>query len=172
MALDSDAITEVYGTASSLLPAAESFARQVGFDPALAEDTLMEAADRVIDVRRKGTSEIINLPGYLFSTYKRLILLSVRRSHTEKELSNEQLEQISDPSQVAAEVERKILIEEVVRHMDPQSRFIFDCLLLGYSYRDISKKFSQRFGLDIKDNALRSKFSKTVQRLAKQLAIS
>ena len=107
MALDSDAFTEVYGTASSLLPAAQSFARQVGLDPALAEETLMDAADKVVDMKRKGTSEILNLPGYLFSTYKRLILILVRRSRNEEGRSDNLSEGLSDPSQVADAVERK-----------------------------------------------------------------
>lgn len=172
MTPDSDDLTEVYETAQSLLPAAESFAKQVGLDAQQAEETLMQAADNVLKAKGRGI-EILNLPGYLFTAYKRLVLGLVRRNRNEEPLVDGKQEQLSvSAPHIAQDLEKKILVEEIARRMDPQSKFIFEYLLLGYSYHEIAGKFSERFGVDVKDNALRSKFSKTVHRLEKELESS
>jgi DNA-directed RNA polymerase specialized sigma24 family protein len=84
---DSDGLTEVYETARTLLPAAESFAKRGGIDASQAEEILMEAADKVLKGKSRG-SEIRNLPAYLFTSYKRLILNRIRRSRNEVELAD------------------------------------------------------------------------------------
>lgn len=169
---DSDDLTEVYETARTLLPAAESFAKRGGIDAPQAEEILMEAADKVLSAKSRG-NEIQNLPAYLFTSYKRLILNRIRHSRNEVEFADNAQEKALGPSAVVSpDVELGILVEEIARRMDRQSRFIFDHLQLGYSYKEISPKFKKEFGVDVKENALRSKFSKAVDRLVKEFESS
>lgn len=182
MPLSSEEIAEIYERARSLLPAAKAFGRQAKIDPVTAEEILMEAADRVAEALQKGNSEIHNLPAYLFTTYKHLILARVRENQREQSLTvresqsgeeaspNDELELLPDPTDYYQKIETKILVDEIVRHMDEQTRFIFNHLLLDRTYKEIAVEFRKAFNKPIKENALRSKFSKAVDRLTRELS--
>jgi DNA-directed RNA polymerase specialized sigma24 family protein len=90
-----------------------------------AEEILMEAADKVLKPSAK-ESKYENLPAYLFTSYKRLILKRLRRSRNELELDANNQEQMSAPSAVVAQdIELRILVEEIARRMDQQNEIYF-----------------------------------------------
>jgi hypothetical protein len=68
------------------------------------------------------------------------------------------------------DIEAKILIEEVVKRLKEEERFIFNCLAQDYSYREISKLYERQFGIRMEENVLRSKFSKAVKKLAEEIS--
>ena len=169
MSLDAQKASDVYKAARALLPAAKSFSKKRGLDPALAEDFMMEAAYKVVNRKHQEKVKIENLPAYLFTSFKRVVLEEIQKRQRYADLTDEQFESLSDQSATFATIEREILKEEIVRHLNAEARFIFDRLALGYSYKEISEMFSDEFGSSIQENVLRSKFSKAVQRLAKKL---
>lgn len=164
MALSPDEIQEVYEVARSLRPAAESFARRHNLDVIHAEDLLMEAADKVLVVKELRPHTIENLPAYLFTTYKHLLVPFARKAKREHPLGDTEFE-LLNRSDVAEEIEQTILIDEIARNMDAQSRFIFHHRLLGYSYQEIAELYSEEFGVKTQDNVLRSKYNKAINRL-------
>ena len=171
MSLDAQNASDVYEAARTLLPAARSFSKKRGLDPALAEDFLMEAAYNVVNRKLQDKVKIENLPAYLFTAFKRVVLEEIRKKQRYADLTGEQFESISDQQAAVAKIEREILKEEIARHLHAEARFIFDRVVLGYSYKEISSMFSDEFGSRIQENVLRSKFSKALQRLAKELRV-
>lgn len=165
MSLDPD---KVYETARSLVPAAISFLRKKGVDPTQAEDFVMEAAQNLLDRESPLDTDIENLPAYLFTSFKHLALDELRKTQRYVDLTEEQMGSLSD-RQTAIRIEEEILREEIVRQLNAEARFIFNCLALGYSFKEISGLFSQQFGSEVAENALRSKYSKALQRAAKKL---
>lgn len=176
MDLSPEQSTEVYNVARSLLPAAKSYAKRysqnyAGGDSAEAEDILMEATHKVIENLQNKSTNIDNLPAYLFGTYKYLLLARFKRSHREQSLNDEQLETItSGNTDIYQELEQKILIEEIAARFDPRARFIFDHLVRDYSYEEIAEKYSEKFKTPIKPNALRSLYSKAIRKITEQLS--
>lgn len=173
VALSPDEIQEVYEVAHSLRPAAESFARRYNLDPTSTEELLMEAADKVRVVKEKAAEErrpdkIDHLPAYLFTTYKHLLTSFARRTKKEESLSDAEFE-LPNRYDAAEEIEQTILVDEIARYMDAQSRFIFYHRLLGYSYKEIAELYSEEFGVSTQDNVLRSKYNKTINRLLTEL---
>ena len=168
MALSPDEIQEVYEVARSLRPAAESFARRYNLDVMSVEELLMEAADKVLIVKELRPHTIENLPAYLFTAYKHLLVPFARKTKKEQPLSDAEFE-LPNRYDVAEEIERTILIDEIARNMDAQSQFIFHHRLLGYSYKEIAELYSEEFGVRTQDNVLRSKYNKTISRLLTEL---
>lgn len=166
MSLDVD---KVYETARSLLPAAISFSIKKGLDPTLAEDLLMEAAENLLNRKSTGDTDIKNIPGYLFTSFKNLVLNELQQNQRYEDLTEAQFGSLSDRQIAVSQIEKEILKEQIVRHLSPEARFIFNCLVLGYSFKEISSLFYQQFGLRMADNAIRSKYSKALQRTAKKL---
>lgn len=158
--------TKVFETARSLLPGATVFLKKTGLDPSLAEDFLMESASKVIE-RSSSEVEIQNLPAYLFTSFKNLALQELRKHQRYEDLSDDQFRSLSDRQTAATEMQKEILREEIVRRLSAEDKFILNYRLLDYSYKEISELFKARFGKSIAENVLRSRFSKTVQRLAK-----
>jgi DNA-directed RNA polymerase specialized sigma24 family protein len=180
--LPAEEIAEIYEKARSLLPAAKSFASRAGIDAFAADEILMEAADKVVEAKQRGTSDIRNLSAYLFTTYKHLLLAWIRARLRERNLpagehydrdedsTSGGWEFLTDPTDYYKQVERKILVDEIVRRMDEETRFIFSQLLLGFTYAEIVARFREKFDEKIEENVLRSKYSKAVGKLTKELS--
>jgi DNA-directed RNA polymerase specialized sigma24 family protein len=141
----------------------------MGLDPTLAEDLIMEAAYRVIYRGAVGELEIQNLPGYLFTCIKWQALEKLRLEQRQEGLSEEQFGALSDQQASVMRMETEILKEEIMRHLNSEDRFILNCRLKGFSFSEISDLFKEEFGRQIAENALRTKFSRSVQGLAKKL---
>lgn len=166
MSLDPD---KVYETARSLLTAAINYSKNKGLDPTLAEDFLIEAAQNLLDPETSQDTDIANLPAYLFTSFKHLALDELRKNRRYQRLTEERIDSLSDRETAAQKLERDILRGEIVRHLNAEARFIFNCRALGYSFEEISILFSQRFNTQVAANALRSKYSKAIQQAAKKL---
>lgn len=174
-------ISRIYQAAYSLLSAATAFSHRA-IDPLLAEETLMRAADTVVEKLKRGEiklahegqepsdyNSIRNLPAYLFAIYKYALLNELRKKR-EEPLSDELLASITNGDDPQKRLEAKILMTQIMESLDAQSRLIFDCLALGYSYKEIAEKFKEQMGITISDNALRVKYRRLLARLNKVFA--
>lgn len=119
---------------------------------------------------RKRQPPITNLPAYLFTTYKHLLWAYLRRTQQEVNLSESDWDRLPADTNPLQALEAKILIEEVVKRLKEEERFIFNCLALDYSYREISEMYERQFGTKMEENVLRSKFSKAVKKLAEKIS--
>ena len=161
---------EIFEIAQSLLPAARAMAGRA--QASVPVEDLMQEAITNVGPWRQRKPPIKNLPGYLFTTYKHLLAAYLRRTQQEVNLSESDWERLPAGANPLQALEAKILIEEVVKRLKDEERFIFNCLALDYSYREISKMYEQRFGTKMEENVLRSKFSKAVKKLAEEISSS
>lgn len=166
MDLNEDEIVKV---AQSLLPAARAMAGRAHQASVPVEDLMQEAISKVGPWRRR-KPPITNLPAYLFTTYKHLLWAYLRRTQQEVNLSESAWGRLPASANPLQTIEAKILIEEIVKRLKEEERFIFNCLALDYSYREISKMYERQFGTKMGESVLRSKFSKAVKKLAEEIS--
>lgn len=166
MDLNEDEIVKV---AQSLLPAARAMAERAHQASVPVEDLMQEAIAKVGPWIQR-TPPITNLPAYLFTTYKHLLWAYLRRRQQEVNLSESDWDQLPAGANPLQAIEAKILVEEVVKRLKEEERFIFNCLALDYSYREISNMYERQFGTRMEENVLRSKFSKAVKKLAEEIS--
>jgi RNA polymerase sigma factor (sigma-70 family) len=159
---------EIVKVAQSLLPAARAMAERAHRASVPVEDLMQEAITKVGPWKQRVQRKppITNLPGYLFTTYKHLLWAYLRRTQQEVNLSESDWNRLPASANPLQIIEAKILIEEIVKRLKEEERFIFNCLAMDYSYREISKMYERQFGTKMEENVLRSKFSKAVKKLA------
>lgn len=164
MSYTSKEIKLVHDAAENILSSAVAFGARTGIpDSEISKDLLFQAVDNTLS---SGTrlSEINDLPAYLFVAYKRLIIAWCKQKQKE-----EDLEENAEALASYQDIERKILVEELVRMMSEQERFIYNYLVLGYSYKEIAEKFNRAFKKNFSANVMRSKLSKATQKISKKL---
>jgi DNA-directed RNA polymerase specialized sigma24 family protein len=150
---------EVYNTAGEVWQNALAFARTHGLDESDARAALMAA---VVTVSKVGTEEIKSLSAYLFTSYERRILETLKKLNREASLDSIGHDVIVDKA-AANRIEEKVLLEEIVACMDLEMLTIYEGLVLGYSFEELAVKHGKRA------NALRSIFSKKLRRIADEL---
>jgi DNA-directed RNA polymerase specialized sigma24 family protein len=150
---------EVYNAAGEVWLNALAFARTRGLDESDARAALMAA---VISVSKVGTEQIKSLPGYLFRSYERRMLDTLKKLNRETPLDAMGQDSVIDKA-AANRIEEKVLLEEIVACMDPEMLAIYEGLVLGYSFEELAVKQGK------KANALRSMFSKKLRRIAEEL---
>lgn len=160
---------DVYNAAGEIWQRGRVFAHATGIDDATAHTAMIQAVAKVSH-RLTQPAPYLKTPGelkaYLFTAFRRCLLDKFTREHP-KEVAPAALEEIADqtdPDGLAAQIERKILLEEIVRHMDSKTRSIYESLILGYSFAEIAEAEG------IQSNQLRSMFSKRLKKLASQFA--
>ncbi|HKY42556.1 MAG TPA: sigma-70 family RNA polymerase sigma factor [Pyrinomonadaceae bacterium] len=159
----------VFQVARSLVPAAEAFARKNRLDPGTAHDAMEEAAKRVVAASpspRKRTKPITNLPAYLFKVGRRLMIAQLQESKVEVPFENQDL-----PVNPVPNLERQILLSEIVSRMGPKARAVFRYRTLDYTYDEIAKEF-KKMGYKATAASLRSELSKATRRITEELRSS
>ena len=151
---------QVYKEAQALWPQAEQFAIRTVGDPQIGINLMYHAAAIVTRIFASEPSKIQSLPGYLFITYKRLVLTELKKENSHR-LIEEGLSATMPPETSAQSVEQKILIEQIRRRMEPKMCKVFELLVLGYSFEEIAPEVGMRA------NALRSYHSKQIQKIIK-----
>jgi DNA-directed RNA polymerase specialized sigma24 family protein len=161
---------DVYNAAGAIWQRGRGFARSQGIDDGISHTAMIRAVAKV-SRRQKGSDPYIKTPGalkaYLFTAFRRCLLDEIKDKKTSAGASLEDLEAVADESSsdsLAIKVEKKILLEEIVRHMDDKTRSIYERLILGYSFEEIAETMGTQ------SNVLRSKFSKKVRRIASEFA--
>jgi hypothetical protein len=111
------------------------------------------------------TGYLTNLAGYLFGVFKNKLRNFQRKSSERSAV--EYPEELSDHGSFADNIDKRILIAEIVARFNPEERFIFDRILLGDTFDKIAKRFSEQFGKTTNAVALRVKFHRAVARIGK-----
>lgn len=152
---------DVHALAAGLLPQAERLAVQTLGDPAVGQQLLMKACALV--TRRRAETEITNLPAYLYRVWQRLLL-----SELEKQNGHRRIEAAHSPTATptlysAAELDRRILLQQVIRHMDDWTRRVFEFLTLGFTYDQIAAEIGGN------GHAVRVRYDRQLAAIAKRL---
>jgi hypothetical protein len=148
---------DVYETAGSIWPQALSLARRTNLDESFAFSVMMAAVE---SVSRTATGEIDSLAGYLFVTFKRQLFAEARKIQSSASAVAVAGDVIDD---AARGIERNILLEEIVAHMDDETLKIYEKLILGYTFEEIARQQHQQ------SNLIRSKFNKRIKKIATKL---
>ena len=160
---------DVYNAAGDIWQRGRTFAHVAGMDDEIAHTAMIRAVAKVTHRLKQETLHLETsgeLKAYLFTAFRNCLLDEFKREHP-KEVAPMALEDIADQTggeSLAAQIERKILLEEIVRHMDARTKSIYERLILGYSFEEIAEAEGTH------SNHLRSMFSKKLQKLRSQFA--
>ena len=133
-------------------------------DPALAANLFEEAAATVSKVLKEkvasGKPPIRDIRGYLFRTYLRRISAAKRAQLVLEDAREEKWVNHTRQAR-ASDVEREILVKELLESCDTVTREIMYRRLAGFSWKEIEKSC----GVPV--NAANLRFGKTLRRLQK-----
>jgi DNA-directed RNA polymerase specialized sigma24 family protein len=156
--------TDVYLVASGLWRQAESYALRVLQDAQTGQILLLKATALVSRVKRESPKQIDNLQAYLYSTFKRLVLAQLEKENGHRKLEVEHLSQLPQPGEsLSVDVDRKILIQQIMRSMESWMLEVFELLVLGHTFEEIAPRFNQSA------HVLRTRYSKSLKKLTKQI---
>ena len=156
---------EVYRTAGTLWNAyGEQYARSKLGDAPTGLRLMLKAAASVSRKYLDPNVHIESLPDYLFKSYKRLVLaeLEMQNGHRRRE-AERHAEAASLPDATVADMDRKILIQQIIRRMDAWTREIFELLILRYTFEEIGKMRGEN------GHHIRTKYGKKLKGLKKLL---
>jgi len=152
---------DVYEAARAIWPEARDFGIFVLHDEAAAFNAMMQASARVSDRMTSEGPPIENIQSYLLRTYKNLV------AGKRKKLSREQPLNDFDESfaeEVVADLERKILLRELFRHMNNDERTLSQYLMFGYTYKEIAAAMEED------PDVLRKRFSRLKKKIREALS--
>jgi DNA-directed RNA polymerase specialized sigma24 family protein len=151
---------EVFDAAVALLPRVESYAQRTLGDAAAGQRLLMKACASVTR-RRQAGEDLANLTGYLYRTWQRLLLAELEKANGHRRLESALAAEA--PRHTTENLDRRILLQQVIQHMDDWTRRVFEYLALDYSYEQIAKEIGGN------GHAIRMKYDRKLQALAQQL---
>jgi len=155
---------DVYESAGRVWRRARDFALRVlqDADDARARTLLLKAASQVTRARDERGQHVNELDGYLLQTFRRVVLAESEKEENRRRLESEAGLNTEWRSQ-ASNVERRILLEEIVGMMDGWTRAVFEWLTLDYSFDEIARH------LGVSTKVLRNKYNRHVSALIKQV---
>lgn len=155
---------EVYTAAGTLWNRAEHFAISTLGDSATGLRLMVKAA-AIVSRKRAAQDDHINyLSAYLFQTYKHLVLAELEKENGHRQREREMgMASASSPDSLAEDVDRKILVQQIMGRMDEWMRGVFEMQILGYTFEEIGQLRNQNA------HVLRTKFNKRLKRLMKEL---
>lgn len=158
---------DVYNAAGEIWQQGRALARAKGIDDAVTHTAMIRAVAKV-SRRLEQPAPNLKTPGarkaYLFTAFRRCLLDETQKKENINTTTPEDVEGLADGEGLAAQIERKILLEEIVRHMDSDTRYVYERLILGYSFEEIAKT------MNIQANRLRSSYSKRIKKIAAEFA--
>lgn len=132
---------KIYEAAGEIWPEAETFALSTLHDAAAGRTLLTKAAANVSLAYASRPDEIVNLKGYLFKTFKYLVLAELRKIRLHENLTA-RIDFTSGGSLHASaeDLDKKILLEQLMAAMDGWTREVFELRLLGYTFDEIGRE--------------------------------
>src|SRR5216683_4707275 len=160
----------------SVLDAAEKVGRRAIehaerelIDPAVAATLLEEAAatvSRALEAKRHcGQNSVRDLPSYLFLAFIRRVNRTKKRQLLLEDAVRVRSAGSHNSSDPEAELELKILVDEVLTRCDPVTREMFYRRIQGFSWKEIG------FSYGISEHAAESRFGQAIHKLAKKLGL-
>jgi DNA-directed RNA polymerase specialized sigma24 family protein len=156
-------LPEVYKAVREIWPQTEHFVRSTLGDLAAGQHLMFKAAATVSRQRSQNPDLIKDLNAYLRRAFKRLVLdeLEKETGHRDKlEQARSEQSLFDSPEE---DLDRKILIQQLVRLMDDWTREVFLLLAAGYDHEEIAAMRDQQA------NAIRSRFSKQLKKIRERL---
>jgi hypothetical protein len=155
---------DVYETAGRIWRRARDFAQRVlqDADEARARTLLLKAASQVTRARDERGHHVNELDGYLLQTFKRIVLAESERDDNRRRFESEAGLGTEWRSQ-ASNVERRILLAEIVSLMDAWTRSVFEWLTLDYTFDEVARH------LGMNPKVLRNKYHRHVSALIKRV---
>jgi hypothetical protein len=155
---------DVYAAAGRVWQQAQSYASRVlpGSDTARVRTLLLKSAAQVTRARDRKQGQIVELDAYLFQTFKRAVLAELdkdnnrNRFECEAQLDAELRGQVDN-------VERRILLDEMVAAMDGWTRDVYEWLTLGYTFDEIARHLGMSY------TVLNNKYHRRIESLTKQI---
>ncbi len=156
--------SDVYAAAGRVWQRAQVYAMRVlhDSDDARARTLLLKAAAQTTRARDEKSRRIDELEGYLFQTFKRMVLAEFEKDNNRRRFETNSHFETEWQSQ-ASNVERRILLGELVAAMDEWTRDVFEWLALDYSFDDIAR----HRGMNVK--VLRNRYNRHLTALMKRL---
>lgn len=155
---------ETYMAAGAIWGSAKKLALLILQDSQAGSRLLFKAAVIVSLKRNEPGVQIDDLKSYLFQTFKNLLLDELRKENRRKEIQSEKRADLESLSvNIAEDVDRKILLEQIVRRMDPWLRRVYELRCLDYDFDLIARSLGE------KTNVVRSKYSKSLTKLIKRI---
>lgn len=155
---------EVYATAGRLWSQGEKYARSALGDTSTGLRLMLKAAAIVSRKQATPGNLIANLSAYLFQTYKHLVLAELEKENGHRQRETERRAEIESLSiSLAEDVDRKILVQQIIGRMDLWMRETFELLTLGHNFEEIAKLRGSNA------HVLRTKFNRHLKRLTKQI---
>jgi len=151
---------EVHDVARDVWTAAEQLAFNVLGDAAAGYPLLKRAVAAVSRMTPDRKLQIRDLRAYLFQAYKRLVLAELEKVNGHRTRDVAAAEILRPLSSEARDIERHILVAELVHRMDPWAREVFENLTLGYSFDEIGQ------ALRSNPHVVRNRFRLALRRLA------
>ncbi|MGH9842058.1 MAG: hypothetical protein ACREEM_25170 [Blastocatellia bacterium] len=156
---------ETLAAAGQIWPQARPLALSILRDEQACHDLLRKACAHVTRKRADNPAAIENLPAYLFQTWRRLMLHESEKENGHRRQEVEMTESLLPvPDSDAGDLDRKILIQQILKRTDEQTRRIFRYLTLGHTFPEIGEMLGQN------PDVLRATFHKQIQKLKKQFA--
>lgn len=152
---------DVYKFAADVWPLAESPSFRNLID---AEHLLIKAVAVVSRVSAGQPGKLSNLKGYLYRTFSRLLLEQLRKQQRHEPLEDALLNHAEAlTTRSDDDIGRTLLVHEIMNRADSWTKEIFWALIQGYSIEELA-------GIkNVKANVIRSKLSKNLSRLRKQI---
>jgi DNA-directed RNA polymerase specialized sigma24 family protein len=155
---------DVHATAGKLWPTAQILIRQAQVDFEEGQALMFRAVAQVTRMMDQRTKPIENLAGYLWVTFRHLLLEEIKTRARHSTLDAEYVAR-STPGTNRSENEiiESILISEIRELADDWLREVIELCLLGHSFEEIANLKR------VPANSLRSKFSKKIKKLVKHI---
>jgi DNA-directed RNA polymerase specialized sigma24 family protein len=156
---------DVYAAAGRLQRRAQDYAARLlrDVDEARARTMLLKAAAQVTRARDERAHQINELDAYLLQTFKRIVGDELQKDDNRRRFEVEAVYEADWYGQ-ASNVERRILLAEIVGLMDEWTRSVFEWLTLDYSFGEIARH------LRMNTKAVRNKYNRRLKALVEQVA--
>jgi len=152
----------VHRAAGELWSCAEHLAGDLLHDSVTGYRLLKQAVAAVSRLAPERRAQIRDLPAYLFQTYKRLVLAELEKQNARNTRQLDAADLLRLPID-ADDIDRDILIQELVGRLDSWSRNVFEALLLGYSFVEIGRSLGRN------PHVVRNRFRLAVRKLARNI---
>ena len=155
---------DIYEAAGRVWRRARDYAARVlrDADDARARTMLLTAAAQVTRARDEKAREIVEPDGYLLQAFKRVVLAELEKDDNRRRFEADAGFQAEWHAQ-ASNVERRILLDEIVSSMDEWTRSVFEWLTLDYTFDEIARH------LRMNPKVLRNKYNRHLNALIKRV---
>lgn len=157
----------VYETALALWPRAERASLQMLHDTATGQHLLMKACALVTRKHADSPDAITNLPAYLYRTWRRLMLEELEKQNHHRQIEENLFAENAEPHHTrhsADQLDRRILLQQIVNRMDDWTRRVFEYQTLGFTFDEIASQMGGN------GHAIRIRYDRQIKLLTKQLA--